>query len=120
MIATLSLHQLTLNTRIGVHAWEQQVTQTILADITLEIDIEKAANSDDLNDTLDYDALAQHLCTLAQDWQTKLLESFGQKCLTAIEQFASRTNQSLKQTTMTLTKPSALAHAKGVSITITR
>lgn len=113
----LNISQLALDTRIGVHAWEQQVTQTVYADITLTLNTAASTQSDDLNDTLDYTDLSTCLRETAANLQTQLIERLAQILIDTInEHFAKKV--SFKSITLTLTKPAALAFAQGVSVTL--
>ena len=48
------IQALELDAVIGVYEWEQQIEQRLLLDLELGADIKKAAESDSLDDALDY------------------------------------------------------------------
>jgi len=74
-----------LSVRIGVTAEERSQPQTVLLDLTLELDLEAAANTDDLGLTVDYLELVTHLKELAEADECRLLETLtGRLCRAAL------------------------------------
>ena len=53
------IRKLQLSVFLGVYAEEQLAPRPVVADIELGLDLSRAAASDDLADTVDYDALTQ-------------------------------------------------------------
>jgi len=64
---------------IGVWKWEKAITQTLVLDIDLAVDISKAAASDDLKDTLDYKKIADRVIDYAKTNQFDLIETLIEK-----------------------------------------
>jgi dihydroneopterin aldolase len=64
-----------LSVRIGVTSEERSQPQTVLLDLSLELDLEPAANTDDLNLTVNYHALVSRLKELAESGECRLLET---------------------------------------------
>jgi dihydroneopterin aldolase len=52
---------LKVDTIIGIYDWEREIKQTVILDIEMAHDIKKAAATDDIEDTLDYKAVSQHV-----------------------------------------------------------
>lgn len=52
---------LRLEVYLGVREDEQEAPRTAVADIALDLDLSKAARTDDIADTVDYDALSRVL-----------------------------------------------------------
>ena len=74
-----------LAVRIGVTVEERSRPQTVLLDLTLELDLEPAANTDDLSLTVDYHALVSRLRELAESNECRLLETLtGRLCRAAL------------------------------------
>jgi dihydroneopterin aldolase len=67
MLDQIFISQLRLEATIGVYPQERLAPQTLIVDIELTTDIHKAAQSDDLADTIDYDQLIKQL----QQWTTE-------------------------------------------------
>ena len=113
MIDTLRISALSINTRIGVHAWEQRISQKLLLDITIPVDLSTC--HDTLANTIDYDALCKYV--------TEFVES---RAFTLIETVAEQVAQLIKETfniaqlTVSVSKPHAVKNAGNVCVTITR
>lgn len=61
----------------GVFPEERQRGQDFVVDVTLECDLSAAASSDDLADTVDYDALARRLAEEVAGTQFRLIEALA-------------------------------------------
>ena len=113
MIDTLRISALSINTRIGVHAWEQRISQKLLLDISIPVDISTCNN--ELTNTIDYFALCQSV--------TQFVES---NTFTLIETVAERVAALIKDTftvntlTVTVCKPHAVGNAGNICITVSR
>ena len=55
------IRELRIETTIGVHPWERYIRQTLILDLELGADIRPAAATDCLDDTLNYQAVAQRV-----------------------------------------------------------
>ena len=55
------LRDLRIDTIIGIYDWERRMKQTIIIDLEMGTDIRRAANSDNIEDTLNYKAVAKRL-----------------------------------------------------------
>lgn len=75
---TIFVHELRVDTRIGVYAWEQHLAQTLLIDLELAQPSTKVFTSDDFADALDYAAVVKRIQTFAADHPHKLLERFAE------------------------------------------
>lgn len=65
---------LEVDVRIGVTEDERSDPQSVLIDLTVDGDLTTAATSDDLADTLDYDALVEEVATIAEGRAFNLIE----------------------------------------------
>jgi dihydroneopterin aldolase len=61
----------------GVSADEQALAQLIEVDLELETDLEAAARSDDLADTVDYGPLVELTRAIVEERRSRLLESIA-------------------------------------------
>ena len=75
---TIFVHELRVDTRIGVYAWEQHLAQSLLIDLELAVPSEKAFASDDFADALDYAAVVKRIQAFAAQHPHKLLERFAE------------------------------------------
>jgi len=110
---TLRISALSINTRIGVHAWEQRISQKLLLDIEIPIDL--SACNNELTNTIDYDALCQCVTTFVESNAFTLIE-------TVAEQVAQLIKETFKVTTLTVSvsKPHAIKNAGNICVTIKR
>jgi 7,8-dihydroneopterin aldolase/epimerase/oxygenase len=81
------LKDLQLQTVIGLHAWELKKPQTLHTNIEISLDITTAANSDNIEDSLNYETLANNLVIWATKQNYTLLESFGMGMIKVIKEF---------------------------------
>jgi dihydroneopterin aldolase len=73
------LRDLRINTVIGIYDWERRMKQTIILDIEMGTDIRKAANSDNIDNTLNYKAVAKRLIKFVGDSEYELVEALAEK-----------------------------------------
>ena len=57
---------LKIDTVIGIYDWERSIRQTIILDIEMAFDIEKAANTDDIQYTLDYKSVSDRVIAFVE------------------------------------------------------
>lgn len=69
------LRAVKLPARIGVHAWEQAMTQVLTANVEMRVDVAAAARRDDIEAAVDYAAVAQTLVAVARESRFRLLEA---------------------------------------------
>ena len=73
------IHELRLETVIGVYPEERQAMRTLLLDLELGVDSRPVALSDSLDDTLDYQAVAQRVIELAAASEIQLVETLAER-----------------------------------------
>jgi dihydroneopterin aldolase len=73
------LHDLRIETVIGIYDWERRCKQTIVLDLDLATDIRKAAASDQIADTLDYKAVAKRIMSFVQESEFQLVETLAER-----------------------------------------
>ncbi|MCM2680370.1 dihydroneopterin aldolase [Echinimonas agarilytica] len=112
---TVFIEALSVDTVIGVYDWEKKIQQTLLFDIEMDTCIGKAASTDDLQHTLDYEAISNRIIAHTQNARVELLE-------TLVEQIAQiiLNEFSVSRVVITLHKPGAVKAAKSVGIRIVR
>lgn len=109
------IRELRVQTTIGVHPWERCVRQTLLLDLELGTDIRPAAATDRLDDTLDYQAVAQRISEFAAASVFQLVETLGER----IAELLSR-EFAVSWLRLTLRKPGAVRDTREVGIIIER
>jgi dihydroneopterin aldolase len=72
------IHDLRVETRIGVYDWERHLAQTVRLDIELGLPSDEVFRSGDFADALDYAAVVKRLQAFAADHPHQLLERYAQ------------------------------------------
>jgi dihydroneopterin aldolase len=112
---TIFIHDLRVQTRIGVYAWEQHLPQTLRLDLELGVPHDRAFVSDDFNDALDYAAVVKRLQAIAADHPYRLLERFAQAVAdTVLDEFG------VPWVTLRVAKLAAVAGVKEIGVSIER
>ena len=73
------LHNLKVDAVIGIWAWERTIRQTIELDLDLAADIRKAAESDDVEDTLNYKLVAKRVQSFVGESEFQLVETLAER-----------------------------------------
>ena len=73
------LNDLKIETIIGIYDWERETKQTVILDLEMGADIRKAAASDNIEDTLNYKAVAKRLISFVEDSQFQLVETMAER-----------------------------------------
>ncbi len=73
------LRDLRIDTVIGIYDWERRMKQTVIIDLEMGTDIRKAANSDNIDDTLNYKAVAKRLMSFVSESEFELVETLAEK-----------------------------------------
>ena len=71
------LNDLRVETVIGIFDWERSIRQTVSIDLQMGTDIRKASAADDINDTLDYKAVAKRLIEFVGGSEFGLVEALA-------------------------------------------
>ena len=113
----IRIHKLQLSVFLGVYAEEQEAPRTAVADIELGLDLSRAAGSDALADTVDYDALSQTICVrCAPPRRYALLERLAGDIADICLAFDPR----IESVRITIGKPGAISAAETVEVEILR
>ncbi|NYT47224.1 MAG: dihydroneopterin aldolase, partial [Candidatus Methanofishera endochildressiae] len=75
---------LKVDTIIGIYDWERETKQTVILDIEMAHDIKKAAATDDIEDTLDYKAVSQHVVSFVEKSEYFLVEKLAEEINSSI------------------------------------
>lgn len=107
---------LKVNTVVGVFAWERQILQPLLIDLTVYTDLSAAAASDALADTLNYAEICQLTASSIQQAAPQLIEHAAQLVLLALfQQF-----DAIERIVICIRKPAIIAEAQSVGIRLER
>lgn len=109
------IRDLRVQTLIGVYPEERIAPRTLLLDLELGTDIRPAAVQDRLDDTLDYQAVAERIIAFAATCEAQLVETLAEQIAALIQrEFA------IAWLRLTLRKPGALLDASEVGVIIER
>ncbi|EWH09873.1 dihydroneopterin aldolase [Catenovulum agarivorans DS-2] len=108
------IHNLTIETIIGVFNWEHKIKQSLILDLDIQWDNSAPAANDDLSLALDYSAVADFTQIYCSARQFELIETLGEKlCQVLFKKFP------IEEIRLKITKPDALENAR-VGIVIER
>ena len=72
------VHDLRIETVIGVYDWERQVRQTVVIDIDMMADVAAAAKTDRIDDALNYKAVAKRVVAFVSASNFHLVETLAE------------------------------------------
>lgn len=73
------LKDLRIDTVIGIYDWERRTKQTVILDIEMGTDISRAAKSDNIEDTLNYKAVAKRIISFVENSEYQLVETLAER-----------------------------------------
>ena len=102
-------------TIIGIYDWEKATRQRVTVDLELDTDIRRAAQTDDIADTLNYKSISKRLVRYIEDSRYELVETLAEKLAKLlVDEFA------VSRVSLTPHKPGALSDADDVGLKIVR
>ncbi len=115
MTDIIYLNDLKIDTVIGVYDWERRIRQTISIDLEMASDIRKAAESDHIDDTLNYKAVAKRLIAFVEESRFQLVETLAERVAAiVIDEF------DVSRVKVRINKKGAVRYAGDVGIIIER
>lgn len=111
----LFLRELKIETVIGIYDWERQVRQAVLIDLDMAADAAKAAQSDRVEDTINYKEIAKRLIAFVEASSFQLVETLAERIAgIVLEEFGVRWVR------VTIHKPGAVRGSRDVGVIIER
>jgi FolB domain-containing protein len=111
----IQIRDLLLRAIIGVNDWEREKPQDILLNITLFAELQTAASSDDIEDTVNYRSITKQIITQVESSSRftveALAEDVAQICLK---------DRRVQRVRVRIEKPGALRFARSVGVEIER
>ncbi|MCG2608337.1 dihydroneopterin aldolase [Acinetobacter sp. SM34] len=107
---------LRVDTVVGCFAWERQIMQPLMLDMTIQTSLEQAASSDELEHTLNYAEICEISAKVIQNAQPKLIEHAAKLVLNAL----FTTFPAIESIMITIRKPAIIAQANSVGIRLER
>ena len=109
------IRDLRIETIIGIFDWEREVKQVVSLDLQMAHDIQKAAETDDIQHALDYKSVAKRLIRFIESSEFLLVERMAEEIARIVlEEF------SVPWLRLRVSKPGALRGSKDVGIIIER
>lgn len=109
------IEDLRIQTVIGIFDWEREITQTISIDLQMAYDIRRAAETDDIDDTLDYKAVSKRLIQFVEASEFQLVEALAEHCARIVlDEFP------VSWLRLKLSKPGAVRDSSAVGVIIER
>ncbi|WP_148253553.1 dihydroneopterin aldolase [Aidingimonas lacisalsi] len=109
------IEALGVETVIGVYDWERNIRQRLVLDLEMATDITSAATTDDLDKTLNYAAISEHITRFADSHSFSLVETFAERLCETLRQ-----EYDIEWLRLTVRKPGAIANADAVGVRIER
>jgi 7,8-dihydroneopterin aldolase/epimerase/oxygenase len=106
---------LQIETIIGIFDWERETKQTVILDIEMAYDIQKAAETDDIAFTLDYKAVSKRIIAFVEASNYFLVERLTVEIADII-----RNEFNVPWVKVTLNKKGAIRGASDVGIIVER
>lgn len=100
---------------IGIYEWERKIKQTLAFDLEMGTDIRPAAETEDIDQTLNYKAVAKAITSFVEDSEFLLVETLAEKIAALVmEEF------SVPWLRLTVHKPGAVTGSRSVGVKIER
>ena len=109
------LHDLRVDTVIGIWEWERKIRQTVSINLDMSADIRRAAASDKVADTLNYKLVAKRVQAFVSESSFQLVETLAEKIAAIIlDEF------DVDWVRVRVNKPGAIRGASDVGVLIER
>jgi len=109
------LDELKVDTIIGIWEWERRIRQTVVIDLEMSADIDRAAASDDVADTLNYKSVAKRIQSFVAESSFQLVETLAERIAAII-----REEFDVAWVKVRVNKPGAIRGSKAVGVSIER
>jgi dihydroneopterin aldolase len=109
------LHDLKVETVIGIWDWERQIRQNVVIDLDMAADIRNAAASDKVDSTLNYKQVAKRVQQFVADSEFQLVETLAERVAGVVTQ-----EFKVPWVRVRISKPGAIRGAKNVGVLIER
>lgn len=112
---TIFLHDLRVETIVGVGDWERKIRQTVSIDLEMGADIRRATESDSIDDTLNYKLVAKRVQQFVAESSFQLVETLAERIADIVfKEF------DVPWVEVRVNKPGAIRGARDVGVKIRR
>ena len=109
------IRELEIETVIGIYDWERKIKQKVSIDLEMGANIAESANSDQIEDTLNYKDVGKRIIGFVEDSSFELVEKLAEEIAVIV-----REEFNVPWLRLTLNKPGALRGSKSVGVIIER
>lgn len=106
---------LEVETVIGIYDWEREIRQIVNLDLDMGLDIQNAAQTEDVNNTLNYKTVSDRLIDFISQSEFQLVETMAEEIAQLV-----RGEFGVKWLRLRLGKPGAVPQADDVGVIIER
>jgi dihydroneopterin aldolase len=109
------IRDLRIDTVIGIYDWERQIRQTVVLDLEMGTDVRRAAATDNIDDALNYKAVAKRVIAFVEASEFQLVETLAERVAEIVlGEFG------VPWLRLQVNKPGALRGARDVGVLIER
>lgn len=112
---TIFLHGLKVETVIGIWDWERKIRQSVVIDLDMATDIQQAAATDSVDDTLNYKQVAKRVQQFVTDSEFHLVEALAEGIGDIVVK-----ELGVSWVRVKVNKPGAISGARDVGVVIER
>ncbi|MFQ5795094.1 MAG: dihydroneopterin triphosphate 2'-epimerase [Candidatus Bipolaricaulia bacterium] len=107
----IRIKDLRLRTIIGINDWERENKQDVVINVKIEFDGSKAAETDSIDETVNYKAITKRIIKEVEGSDFYLLEALSNHVLQIVME-----DRRVKKATVEVDKPHALRFSDSVSV----
>ncbi|QDT89059.1 dihydroneopterin aldolase [Gimesia algae] len=111
----IHISDLLLRTIIGINDEEREKKQDVLINITMQVDLKTAGQSDDINDAVNYRTITKEIIELVESSHFQLVEKMADQVAQICLQ-----DHKVHSAEVQIEKPGALRFARSVGVTVFR
>ena len=104
-----------MQTIIGIFGWEREVRQEVSIDLEMTFDCKRAANTDAIEDTIDYKKITKGIIKFVEESEFQLQETLAEGIADLV-----KNQYKVDSLKLRVSKPGALRHAEDVGVIIHR
>ena len=78
------IRELRIETVIGIYDWERKIRQPVILDLEMATDVRRAAETDQIDQALNYKAVAKRLIAFVEGSEFQLVETLAERCATIV------------------------------------
>ncbi|MEJ1295905.1 MAG: dihydroneopterin aldolase [Candidatus Sedimenticola sp. (ex Thyasira tokunagai)] len=109
------LRGLRIDTVIGIYDWEREIRQTVVLDLEMSADVRRAAETESIEDAVNYKAVSKRLVEFVERSEFQLVETLAERCAEIV-----REEFDVQWVRLTLNKIGAVSAARDVGVIIER